>query len=205
MNRQIRQMLIPFCLLALVAFMGCQEQEQGAVVQGTVTIDGELAKSGTVAFHPQSEGAAAFGSILPDGTYSLRVGQGNTGNIDYSRIPPGKYTATVSVKGPSVPNEAEGPGAPPKPGPQLAALKYASRETSDLHFEVRVGLNVFNLAVERASLEEIAGEEQISLEEDPSPADSEAEKENVSEENSESEAKADNISSEDNMVKEADR
>ena len=61
-------------------------EEQTAVVQGTVTIEGELEPSGTVTLIPVKEGPVAVGTIHSGtGVLTLRVGQGNLGNPDRAR------------------------------------------------------------------------------------------------------------------------
>ena len=164
MNLLLRISKATTCLLAIGLMAGCETQQEGGVVQGTVTIGGELAKSGTVAFHPKGEGPVAYGSIRSDGSFSLRIGQGNSSNVDYNKIPLGEYLASVSVSGPPSPDEEKSPGAPPIPGPRLSAEKYSNQETSGLSFVVKKGLNVFNLELEPASPEELEQEEKEEAE-----------------------------------------
>ena len=45
-------------LLSIAVFAGCGGPSSN--VQGTVTVDGQLARQGTVAFHPVEGGATAF-------------------------------------------------------------------------------------------------------------------------------------------------
>lgn len=148
------------CLFACLLFIapiciGCGDGEGGnAIVQGTVTIDGQLAESGSVVFHPTSDGTAAYGTIRSDGTYALRVGRGNTNNVNASKIQAGDYVATVQVHGPSIANE-EFPGAPPKTGPLLIAEMYTKKATSGLAHEVKAGRNVVNLELNSPSDEEL--------------------------------------------------
>jgi len=152
-----RLSLLCLCAAPLVGVAGCDSQaNRSAIVQGAVTVDGELAKSGSIVFHPVSEDApTAYGSIRSDGTYSLRVGQGNQQDPDKSKIIPGEYVATVMIRGPSIPNEELGPGAPPKGGPRLSAGKYSNKETSGLSYSIKPGLNVINIPVEAVSEEEL--------------------------------------------------
>lgn len=155
-----RLTLICLCLVLLVGLAGCDSQaKHSAIVQGAVTVDGELAKSGSIVLHPSFEGApTAYGSIRSDGTYSLRVGQGNQQDPDKSKIIPGEYVATVMIRGPSTPDEELGPGAPPKAGPRLSAAKYSNKEMSGLSYMIKPGLNVINISVEAASEEELLEE-----------------------------------------------
>lgn len=126
---------------------GCQKgaSVNTATVQGSVTIDGELATSGMVTFYPVAGGPAAVGEIHADGSYALRVGQGRMNDPDASKIPAGEYVATAMVTGPPPEDAAVGEGGPPKVGPRLVALKYTTRETSDLKYAVAAGANIINL------------------------------------------------------------
>jgi len=57
MHRFHRQYIVfDLCLVSLCAFSGCgSKNDSGATVQGTVTLDGELAQTGSVVFHPAGE------------------------------------------------------------------------------------------------------------------------------------------------------
>lgn len=139
-----------WALLAVVACFGCsgQSNDYDATVQGAVTIDGELVKSGTVTFFPVSKGPTAVGVVGSDGSYALRIGQGNASNLDRSKVPSGKYVATVTVSGPTAESQARKDGGPQPLGPQLMADKYLTREASGLEYEVEAGLNVINIALD---------------------------------------------------------
>ena len=148
-------MYASLCSLTLIAFVGCGGGSGDAIVQGTVTIDGQLAKSGSVLFHSSGDAPAAYGTIRDDGSFALRVGRGNTNNVNASKIQAGDYVATVQIHGPSVPDE-EFPGAPPKVGPLLVAEKYTKKSTSGLTHTFKAGRNVVNLELESPSEEELA-------------------------------------------------
>ena len=137
-----------------------------STVQGTVTIDGEIARQGTVVFHPVEGGAKAYGSIADNGSYALRVGQGDLNDPNAGDVPPGEYIITVVVNTPSSGRESlgEGDAGPPTPGPRLSAEKYATAETSDLKHTVKVGKNVFPLEIEGAKKEETAASESNAAE-----------------------------------------
>jgi hypothetical protein len=130
-----------------------------ATVQGTVTIDGELANRGTVVFHPVESGPPAYGTIDQNGTYSLRVGQGDLKEADGGRLHSGEYIATVVVNMLSSGGETLGPAGPPMPGPRLTAAKYADKNTSDLRITVKPGLNIVPLELEGAASEEASAPE----------------------------------------------
>lgn len=139
-------------LLALVNGCGGPANEYDAVVTGTVTIDGELANSGLVTFHPVDDGKVTIGRIHPNGSFSLRTGQGDLREVDGGTVVPGEYIVTVSITGPGAPAPGAVEGAPPTPGPSLVAAKYASKETSDLKHKVKPGSQVIVLELERAEV-----------------------------------------------------
>ncbi|MEM8945221.1 MAG: hypothetical protein AAGD11_08560 [Planctomycetota bacterium] len=144
------------CVIATTSLTGCgSETDATAIVQGTVTLDGELAKSGGIVFHSKGSDPTAYGTIGGDGSFAMRVGRGNADNIDRSKIYAGEYTATVTLSGPPVANE-EYPGAPPTPGPQLSSSRYANKATSGLDYTIKAGMNVITIAVESPSEEELA-------------------------------------------------
>ncbi len=155
-------------LACLAAFHGCgkSSKKQDATVQGTVTIDGELVNRGTVAFHPVGGGPGAYGTIYKDGTFALRIGQGNPGNQDQSLIYSGDYLASVVVRAPSTTDKKLGASAPPTPGVLLSAAKYSNKATSELKFTIKPGLNVVDIPLEGFVSKEIledSTEEQVDL------------------------------------------
>lgn len=151
--------------LCLIFTPGCGDKGRESIVQGTVTIDGELAPRGIVTFHPKKGGASAYGTIHDNGSYSLRVGQGNMRNEDAAKIFAGDYTVTVVVTLPPTKDGKTGEGGPPTPGPRITALKYANKDTSDLVVKVKPGLNVVPLDVPHSTPEEVeAVEESESVE-----------------------------------------
>jgi hypothetical protein len=160
MTREIANLL---AVIGCVWCAGCNSKMDSSV-QGTVTIDGQLANRGTVAFNPVGGGAPAYSSIAKDGSYSLRVGQGNLSNEDASKIRSGDYVVTVVINLPSSSGETMGEAGPPKPGPRITAEKYASKDTSPLHKTVMPGPNVMPLELEGAS----------AAEEDKAPGDGKA-------------------------------
>jgi hypothetical protein len=144
--------LIPLSTaFAALACAGCSESptsSYNATVQGTVTIDGDLAPGGTVTFTPVKKGPVAVGAVAADGSYSLRIGQGTSSDPDHNKIPSGDYIATVEVSGPPGETTPDNEGGPKPAGPRLMADKYASKDTSDLKEEVREGLNVIDLKLD---------------------------------------------------------
>jgi hypothetical protein len=150
-----RTILLSLAILSV--FGGCSEP--AASVQGTVTIDGQIARQGTVVFHPVDEGSpVAYGAIAEDGSYALRVGQGDLNDPDAGEVPIGEYVVTVVSTMPASPDEKQGKSTPPTPGARLSAEKYGSKETSELRHTVKLGHNVVPLEVEGASADEMSEE-----------------------------------------------
>ncbi len=141
-----------YFILLITTVVGCGGPD--STVQGTVTIDGQLAPRGTVVFHPVGGGPTAYGTIADNGSYSLRVGQGDLSDPDAGQISSGEYIVTVVVNMPSIPDEAIDEGGPPKPGARLTAGKYANKDTSDLRATVTAGRNIVPLELEGAGAEE---------------------------------------------------
>ena len=148
-------------------------------MQGSVTIDGQLANQGTVVFHPVDEGPTAYGSIDENGSFSLRVGQGDLEDANASAVPVGEYIITVVVNMPSRMDETVAESGPPTPGARLTGAKYADKETSDLRRVVKVGHNVVPLELEAAT-EHAAESPETSAAEDVAEDASPLEKAEVS-------------------------
>src|SRR5690242_8764216 len=130
-------LLVFILIAACVGYFGwrAMQTEYDSTVQGAVTIDGELTNRGTVVFHPVGKGAPAYGDIRKDGTYSLRVGQGDLSDADGGQLASGEYVVTVMVT--SLPPNAA--SDLPMPGPRVTAAKYREKSTSDLKVSVKPG------------------------------------------------------------------
>ncbi len=180
MPRNIFQIMLACLLLVgLPSLTGCGDSGAGdAIVQGTVTVDGQLAESGSVVFHSQGDSPAAYGTIREDGTYVLRVGRGNVDNVNASKIMSGDYVATVQIRGPSIP-DAEFEGAPPRPGPLLIAEKFTSKATSGLAHTIKAGRNVVNLELESPSEEELQARAEAAAAKEAEEAARKAAEENT--------------------------
>ena len=139
-----------YCV-SMAALIGCGGPD--ATVQGTVTIDGQLARRGTVLFHPVDGGPMPYGTIADNGSYALRVGQGDLKDAG-AEIKSGDYIVTVVVNMPSKKDEMVGETGPPRPGARLTAKKYATKESSDLRATVKAGPNVVPLELEGAAPDE---------------------------------------------------
>lgn len=154
-------------VLLIAAGCGGAANKYDAVVTGTVTVDGVLAESGIVTFHPVDKGKVAIGRIHTDGSYSLRTGQGDLQEVDGGTVEPGDYIVTVSVTAPPAEGAQIAEGGPPIPGPSLIAAKYSSTQTSDLKRTVKPGPQVMILELEAAELW-LPEEEEASSVEDAS-------------------------------------
>ena len=113
-----------------------------------MTLNGEVAQFGSVAFNPLDEGPIAYGTINADGSYVLRTGRGDLENPNEGRLPSGQYVVTVVI---ALPPAVERPpsGGPPDPGQQISPEKYARVDTSPLVKSIRPGRNVVNLELKR--------------------------------------------------------
>jgi hypothetical protein len=149
----LRQAIAFIAIGVLSVLQGCggAAHTYDAVVTGTVTVDGELAKTGTVTFHPAKEGRAAIGRIYPDGSYSLRTGQGDLSHSDGGTLSSGEYLVTASVTKETAKGDVVSEGGPPKPGPSLIDKKYAQKDTTDLRFTVKPGEQVIVLDLKSAA------------------------------------------------------
>lgn len=137
--------------VGVTAGCGGPANKYGAVVTGTITIDGELAPSGTVTFHPVAkDGKIATGGIYPDGSFSLRTGQGDLREGDGGTVVPGEYIVTIMVTGPP-PAPTTAIGGPPVSGPLLVDERYVRRDTTDLRASIREGENVVHFDLKRVA------------------------------------------------------
>ncbi len=119
-------LILPIVLLAV----GCGGQFD-ATVHGVVTIDGEAAPRGSVAFQPVGSGMMARGEIASNGSYQLKS------NSDRG-LTAGEYRVLVDIREPA--KFPEGAGFP-TPGRLLIEAKYTRGESSDLVFQVTPGSN----------------------------------------------------------------
>lgn len=155
-------------LLITAAWAGCGGPD--STVQGTVTIDGQLARRGSVVFHPVGGGPAAYGSIDDKGSYALRIGQGEATDAN-SEIDSGEYIVTAVVNMPSTRSKNVADTGPPDPGARITAQKYANKETSDLRVTIKSGPNVIPLELESASAEDEGDADGAEPAEDAEDAD----------------------------------
>ena len=133
-----------------------------ATVSGMVTLDGELIRTGTVAFVPVGEGTPAYGHIRSDGSFVMQIGQGDEDDPDAGGIMPGKYRVSVVSREPA-PDGIGERGGPPEPGRLLTPARYGDVATSGLEFEAQRGKNVLPIELTSdTSGEDVADAESIS-------------------------------------------
>ncbi|TWT75678.1 hypothetical protein Pla123a_31880 [Posidoniimonas polymericola] len=129
--------LFALCLCALAALtqVGCGSYD--ATVSGSVSLDGEPLKSGTISFFPVADGPTAYARIEPTGQYELRTGR-------EAGLAPGEYQVTVVAREQRelAANDA---GGPPPPGKQLTPNHYRDRKTSGLAYTIEPGHNQIDL------------------------------------------------------------
>jgi hypothetical protein len=116
-------------LLALAP--GCRRTLEGSI-QGTVTLDTAPLNRGTVTFHPVSGGAAAYGRIQADGSYTITTGNSRG-------LSAGEYIVTV------VATAAPSDTRKDVTGKLLTPLRYQNVGQSPLRFTVQRGGNKIDL------------------------------------------------------------
>ncbi len=68
-----------FCMLSLLIFtVGCGPEPKTTPVSGTVTVDGEPAKSGSISFIPVDGMTAVTGGVIEDGKYACEAPLGES-------------------------------------------------------------------------------------------------------------------------------
>ena len=107
-----------------------------AGVSGLVKLDGKPIEGGSVTFSPADQGALAYSSVNPDGTYELQSAGAKKG------VKPGDYVATVSYrKG----QPSSGMTIAQIEALELVPIRYTTPATSDLRVTVAEGDNEINL------------------------------------------------------------
>ncbi|MCA9230451.1 MAG: carboxypeptidase regulatory-like domain-containing protein [Planctomycetales bacterium] len=133
--QRFRSRMLP--LLACVVLAGCGGTYD-SYVSGTVTLDGATLPRGTVAFSPQSPGAAAYGRIDSDGQYTIQTGR-------EEGLASGHYLATVVAN--ELPDQEGRDGGPPPAGKPITPPWYRSAKTSGLEFTVEPGSNTIDISL----------------------------------------------------------
>jgi len=131
--------------LAVIVFfsvlttVGCSGGNPGALVDGTVTLDGKTIGPGVVIFAPLGgKENPAIGTIQPDGSYSVKTG-GKPG------LPVGTYRVCVQVYEQS-PDRKPGERTM-TPSKSIVPKKFASVETSGLQYDVSSGRNTIDISL----------------------------------------------------------
>ena len=132
-SKQNRYFLKALLLLCAIS-QGCWRNNFG-MVEGIVSLDEKPLEGGSVNFYPAESGPLSYSNIGSDGSYQIRT-------ASRQGVLPGKYVATVSYR-----------SGPPSPGMTLrqilalekVPIRYCTKETSDLHVEVKPGRNSIDL------------------------------------------------------------
>jgi hypothetical protein len=66
-----------FCCVLITSSLGCSADAKHGMVSGTVTLDGQPLKSGTIRFDAVDGGTAAADASIIDGKYSARIPPGD--------------------------------------------------------------------------------------------------------------------------------
>lgn len=176
-NKHFSMLFVATAFIALLTGCGQSGVDRNAKVTGVVTINGELATSGSVSFHPIDGGPVIYGTIGSEGAYRLKTGKGNVADPSESAVPSGQYIAVVRVALPTKSDTiaSDISGAPPKPGSLLVPAEYMDPETSPLDYSIKPGDNVINIDIEFEA-EELEGEaDQDVAEESVEDAEDESE------------------------------
>jgi hypothetical protein len=137
MPREFAALCLMLLLLPLLA--GCGESLE-AQVSGTVTLDGKPLDKGDIVFHPADSGTPAYGSIDPEGKYSVKTGQGEG-------MLPGEYIVVVKVTSEVTPVGGEVAVVEKLPE-LLSPKKYAMKQTSPLKYTVTSGEQTIDIPLD---------------------------------------------------------
>ena len=131
-----------FLLLLVPLLTGCGSSSP-ATVSGTVTLDGEPLpqterRTGSIMFFPTGGGAAPYGMVADDGTYSMQTG-GSQG------LEVGEYVVTVRVVDIDPPPPGQTEYQDPPESTLLTPRRYVDSESTDLKVNVEPGNNTIDL------------------------------------------------------------
>lgn len=141
MSNAKRLVALGVATLLAAPILGCGAHD--ATVSGSVTLDGESLKSGTISFFPVADGPTAYARIEPDGGYELRTGR-------EAGLAPGEYQVTVVAREQRELSATDAAGPPP-PGRQLTPNHYRDRKTSGLQYTIEPGHNQIDLTLSTSS------------------------------------------------------
>lgn len=120
---------LAICLAAL----GCGKSEPVGTVRGKVIYKGNPVKSGAVVFFPE-KGPVSSGDLASDGTFQVLNFEKEEG------VPIGEYSIAVIA---GMDQIRLGPGVEP-----TVPLKYTSKSTSPLKFDVQEGENEIAISLD---------------------------------------------------------
>lgn len=166
-------------LVSLITANGCRDAgtKRDASVTGVVTINGELAKSGSISFQPKGLGPTVYGTISGEGSYRLRTGKAAPNSPEEAKVPSGLYRVVLRVSGNSQLNQSpeEFREGPPELGKLLIPAMYLDADKTPLEYIIKPGDNVINIDIE-FDAEELEGEaDQDVAEESVEDAEDESE------------------------------
>ena len=134
-----------FKIVAVIALLpsllvGCG-QSLPATVSGTVTLDGQSLPAGprvtgSVMYFPTGGGAAAYGTVISGGKYTMQTG-------DIQGLQPGEYLVTVRVVDIDPPPPGGYYNAPASK--LITPPRYKDRDQTDLKVQVLEGKNEIDL------------------------------------------------------------
>lgn len=132
--------LLPYALVLSLVVGGCQpETPPVAVVRGKVTYQGAPVPTGLIVFVPDptrgGAGPMARGDIQPDGSYRLRLWEGEGPGRDGAVV--GWHRITLHAVEPPRGTAESGPGIAPR---SYLPARYRDPELSGLVREVRPGV-----------------------------------------------------------------
>jgi len=137
-HSKVSGLLACFLLLAGFSLTGCNKAgPKGAIVEGTVTVDGKAANSGSVSF-TDAKGQTLSGQIQPDGKYRVVGVAVGDAKVTVTGPPPGLS---------SPPPMKDAPGGAASGPPVPIPAKYAKVESSNLTFNVKAGDNTYPIAL----------------------------------------------------------
>lgn len=104
MHHRLSKTLVVVSLLTIVlAGCGSDNPLNRQAVSGSVTLDAAPLDRGTIEFVPQQAGGVGSGTVIADGSYSIKADKG---------LPPGKYLVRLYSA-----EAAQPTGEPQPPGP----------------------------------------------------------------------------------------
>ena len=152
-NLNFKKLLNAFPAIAILSvFVGCGSSGPSGTVSGTAKVNGKNSKKGSLITFTAEKGTIATGQVAADGTYKLQI----IGEKSPEKIPVGQYKIAVASPSDSEamtdeqyeammnrggkPPEVKKDGSIPE--------KYRSGQSSGLTFEVKEGVNTYEISLE---------------------------------------------------------